>query len=204
MMQFSRVYVTTWVSQMNDLYTFIYRGLLTEESLDKAGRKQRYHFGPEDASRIRQALAFDMLDPILLAEAQRMSVVYTGIHTFENVVRQLVKSTMAEAHQEAWWTEVPERIQKKVKSRMEQDSKFRWHGARGGTELMYCDFGDLSSIIVTNWPLFEDILVNLEWAKSVLNTLEMSRNTIMHGGVLAREDIERIGMNIRDWIRQTG
>ena len=189
---------------MNDLYTFIYRGLLTEESLDKAGRKQRYHFGPEDAARMRKALAFDMLDPILLAEAQRMSVVYTGIHAFENVVRQLVKSTMAEAHQEGWWSKVPERIQKKVKSRMEQDSKFRWHGARGGAELMYCDFGDLSSIIVTNWPLFEDILVNLEWAKSVLNTLEMSRNTIMHGGVLAREDVERIGMNIRDWIRQTG
>jgi hypothetical protein len=26
----------------------------------------------------------------------------------------------------------------------------------------------------------------------------------MHGGVLAKEDIERIGINIRDWIRQTG
>lgn len=30
------------------------------------------------------------------------------------------------------------------------------------------------------------------------------RNIVMHGGVLAKEDIERVGMNIRDWIRQTG
>jgi len=31
-----------------------------------------------------------------------------------------------------------------------------------------------------------------------------SRNIVMHGGVLAKEDVERIGVNIRDWIRQAG
>jgi hypothetical protein len=69
---------------------------------------------------------------------------------------------------------------------------------------MYCDFGDLSSIIVVNWELFEIVLTNMEWSKAVLSTLERSRNIIMHGGIVSREDIERIGMNIRDWIRQTG
>jgi hypothetical protein len=54
---------------------------------------------------------------------------------------------------------------------------------------------------VTNWPAFEDILPNVEWSKAVLNTLEKSRNIVMHSGVIAKEDIERIGINIRDWIR---
>jgi len=40
--------------------------------------------------------------------------------------------------------------------------------------------------------------------KAILSTLEKSRNGVMHGGGLAKEDIERIGMNIRDWIRQAG
>jgi hypothetical protein len=44
----------------------------------------------------------------------------------------------------------------------------------------------------------------MEWAKATLNSLGKSRNIVMHGGALAKEDIERIGMNIRDWIRQTG
>lgn len=189
---------------MDDIYTFVYRGLLTEESLDKAGRKPRHQFGPEETARMRQALAFEMLDSDLLSYAQRMSIVYTAVHAFENTVRQLVATTMADAYQEEWWTKVPDRIQKRVKTRMDEDSKFRWHGARGGNEIMYCDFGDLSSIIVTNWTYFEDLLANMEWAKSVLNALEMSRNIVMHGGVLAQEDVERIGMNIRDWIRQTG
>lgn len=189
---------------MDDLYTFVYKGILTEESLDKAGRRKRRYFGSQDSTRLHQALSFDMLDPDLLADAQSMSIVYTAIHTFENMVRHLVQSGMAEHYGETWWSNVPDKIQKRVKTRMEEDAKFRWHGTRGGSEIIYCDFGDLSSIIVTNWSVFETILVNMEWTKAILNTLEKSRNIVMHGGVLAREDIERIGMNIRDWIRQAG
>ena len=62
----------------------------------------------------------------------------------------------------------------------------------------------MSSIIVTNWSVFENVLSDLEWAKAVLNALEKSRNITMHGDLLAKEDVERIGMNIRDWIRQAG
>jgi hypothetical protein len=133
-----------------------------------------------------------------------MSVVYAAIHAFENAVRQMVTKAMAEIHGESWWEKVPERIRKTSKTRMEEDAKFRWHGARGATDINYCDFSDLSSIIVTNWTVFDDLLGNMEWAKATLNTLEKSRNIVMHGGSLAKEDIERIGMNIRDWIRQAG
>ena len=117
----------------------------------------------------------------------------------------MVTKAMLEMHGNTWSVDkVAERIQKSSKSRMEEDARFRWHGARGSTEINYCDFGDLSSIIVTNWEVFEDLLGNMEWAKATLNSLEKSRNIVMHGGSVAKEDIERIGMNIRDWIRQSG
>ena len=189
---------------MDNLYSFVYRGVLAEESLDKAGRQRRRHFGAAAAAQLQKALSFDLLDQDCLTRAQFMSTVYTAIHAFENMVRMLVAKAMAEHHGEGWWSKVPDRIQKTVKIRMEEDAKFRWHGARGSSEMNYCDFGDLASIITTNWSVFETLLANLEWVKAVLNTLEKSRNIVMHGGVLAKEDIERIGMNIRDWIRQTG
>jgi hypothetical protein len=189
---------------MDDLYTFVYRGVLTDASLDKVGRRRRQHFGPEDTVQLRQALSYDMLDQDRLTDAHRMAIIYTAIHAFENMVRDLVQKAMAETHGEDWWSKVPERIQKRVTNRMEEDAKFRWHGTRGGSEIKYCDFGDLSSIIVTNWEGFENVLSNIEWAKAILDTLEKSRNIVMHGGILAKEDVERIGMNIRDWIRQTG
>ena len=187
-----------------DLYSFVYRGILTEEALDKSGRQRRGHFGAEEARQTQHSLSYDFLDPDLLNEAQRMSVVYAAIHAFENAVRKLVVKAMTEANDGNWWTKVPERIQKSSKTRMEEDAKFRWHGARGAQEINYCDFGDLSSIIVTNWAVFDDLLGNMEWAKATLNALEKSRNIVMHGGTLAQEDVERIGMNIRDWIRQAG
>lgn len=189
---------------MDDLYNFIFRAVLTEESLDKVGRRRISNFGKEEELALMKALSFEMLDKDNVREARKMSIVYIALHAFENSVRTLVKTALAEKYQENWWEKVPERIKNKVKTRQEEDAKFRWHGSRGAEQIMYCDFGDLSSIIVTNWDLFEDLLNDMEWSKAVLSTLERSRNIIMHGGVVARADIERIGMNIRDWIRQTG
>lgn len=70
--------------------------------------------------------------------------------------------------------------------------------------LNYTEMGDLNSIIVQNWELFEDYLNTLEWAGQIISTLERSRNVIMHGGELGNRDIERVGTNIRDWINQVG
>jgi hypothetical protein len=189
---------------VKELYPFVYRGLLTEESLDKAGRKASYKFGSEDSRLINEKLSLDMLDHEAIASAQRMALVYTAVHAFENTVRDFVRSAMIEMHKEEWWSKVPAKIQTKAKTRIEEEAKFRWHGARGGAEIDYCDFGDLSSIIVTQWDMFKDVLVDLEWAKSLLAVLERSRNIVMHGGVLAMQHIERIGGNIRDWVRQAG
>ncbi len=189
---------------MDDIYTFVYRGVLADTNLDRVGRQRRRNLTTAEALMLRESLAFEMLDRDRLAIAQQMAIVYTAVHAFENTVREFVMGAMAEEFGESWWSEVSEKIRKRVKTRMEEDAKFRYHGSRGATEIMYCDFGDLSSIIVTNWTVFEDVLANLEWAKAVLATLERARNIVMHGGVLAREDIERVGMNIRDWIRQAG
>lgn len=189
---------------MEELYPFVYRALLTEESLDKAGRKERANFGGPDVAVISGKLSYESLDEEALVKARRMSLVYTAIHAFENMVRDFVMSTMVEEFKEDWWQKVSDRIKKKVTSRMEEEAKLRWHGARGGVEIEYCDFGDMSSIIVANWQIFEPVLVDMEWAKAVLAILERSRNVVMHGGELGLQDIERIGGNIRDWIRQAG
>ena len=189
---------------MEKLYPFVYRGLLTEESLDKAGRRTRITFDLEEVETIKGVLSYEMLDDDLLTGARRMALVYTPIHAFENMVREFARDSLVEKFGETWWTKVPDRIQTKVDQRIEEEAKFRWHGTRGGNKIEYCDFGDLSSIMGSNWEVFKDTLADLEWAKSILSILERSRNIIMHGGQLARPDIERIGNNIRDWVRQVG
>src|SRR5579859_4031910 len=126
---------------MDNIYSFVYRGVLTEEALDKVGRNRRKHFGAEEAREMQKSLCYDLLDADCLTNALRMSTVYAAIHSFENMVRNLVAKAMVEHHGEEWWQKVPERIRNTVKTRMEEDTKFRWHGARGTSEMNYCDFG---------------------------------------------------------------
>ncbi len=192
------------VNDINALYPFVYKGLLTEESLDKAGRIAKHSFGDAEALLLVNKLSYEMLDEEAIIVARRMAFVYTAIHSFENMVRSFVKTAMFEKYKESWWKKVSTKIDKKVKTRMDDDAKFKWHGSRGGAQIEYCDFGDLSSIIIVNWDVFELTLHDSEWVKSVLGVLERSRNIVMHGGVLAIQDIERIGGNIRDWVRQVG
>jgi len=56
----------------------------------------------------------------------------------------------------------------------------------------------------SNWNLFEVHIVDIEWAKHIITTLKKSRNIIIHSGELEQADIERIGMYIKDWIKQVG
>jgi hypothetical protein len=64
--------------------------------------------------------------------------------------------------------------------------------------------GDLGKVIVNQWSLFEAHLPRQDWATELLGGIEQSRNVIMHSGTLDTEDVERVGLYLRDWLRQVG
>jgi hypothetical protein len=70
--------------------------------------------------------------------------------------------------------------------------------------LEYTEIEDLKSIIVTKQDIFLPIVQSIEWVKHILDTVEHSRNIIMHSGYLEREDVKRLGMAMRDWLAQIG
>ena len=56
-----------------------------------------------------------------------------------------------------------------------------------------------------NWPYFEPYFGfsnAQEWIRTTFETIEKSRNVIMHSGVLDELDVARVGMNIIDWLHQ--
>ena len=118
---------------------------------------------------------------------------------------QFVVKILMENKGENWWTEcVSDKIRKSADSRKAEEDKIKWHTHRGTSMINYVDFADLANIMEQNYDLFEVHIVSLEWAKQIFTTLEKSRNVIMHSGELGERDIERIGINIRDWISQVG
>jgi len=190
--------------QLGAVYEFVFKGLLTEESLDRAGRPRPCVQGFFDAD-IAATLSIELLDDDLVAEAKQMAAVYTAVAAFENSARDLVKDALIAEFGENWWTQgASENVRKRAEERRDDEQKNRWHTPRGEDPLNYAEFGDLLSIIRKNDALFEPYIPSIEWVQSLFDVVERSRNVIMHSGTLSKPDIERLGVNIRDWIKQVG
>ena len=187
------------------LYSFIMRGELTKVALNNAGTVSKHSASDILSQEYVSSLSLDLLNDDLVNAAKQMATVYTAIAAFENTVRQFVVKVLIENNGESWWQEcVSEKIRTKAESRKIEEEKIKWHTPRGDSLINYTEFGDLASIMAQNLPLFEDHIVSIDWARQIFNTLERSRNVIMHSGQLGRRDVERIGTNIRDWISQVG
>lgn len=193
------------MSDHGEVYEFAFRGLLTEEALDRAGRPSRVGAGMFDAD-IAEQLSLDVLDETHVAAAKLMASVYVAIAAFENSARELVTTVLREAVGDDWWEKaVSAQIQKSCKNRQEDEEKHRFHTQRGDAPINYTDLKNLANIIRSNQDHFmPDFIPSAEWATAIFDTIERSRNVIMHSGTLDAEDVARVGMNLRDWVKQVG
>jgi hypothetical protein len=192
------------MTTMGTLYEFAFRGMLAEEALDRTGRLHPNVAGALDQE-FAERLAVDALDETFVAAARQMAVVYMAVAAFENSVRKLISTVLLEKVGESWWdTCVSAGIRKKVENRQKDEERVKWHTQRGASPITYTDLGDLTNIIRNAWPHFEAYIPSIEWAAGLLDVVERSRNVIMHSGNLTKVDVERIGINIRDWVKQVG
>jgi hypothetical protein len=186
------------------LYDFVYRGQLAEQALDSAGRRNRRQaeLASEETAQI---LSLDLLDDSHVNNARAMANVYVAIASFENSVRDLITSVLSEQVGANWWEAcVSEKIRTRAQQKIEEEDKVRWHVQRGADPINYTLMSDLVSIMRQNWSHFEPHIPTIEWAAGLMDVIERSRNVIMHSGMLSRTDVERIGIYVRDWIKQVG
>lgn len=189
------------IENIDIIYNFTFKGILTESSLDKAGRKNLKNKGIFDFE-IAKKLSLDMFDKDIIDTSRKMAGVYVVISSFENSVRKLIEEILEEEKGEKWWSIVPKNIQEKAEKKRDDEEKIRWHTQRGKSLIYYTTLGDLNSIIKNNWSIFEPYFHSQEWIASIFDAIERSRNVIMHSGTLDIEDIERLGIYIRDWFKQ--
>jgi hypothetical protein len=187
-----------------DLYSFVYRGVLADEAVRQALPKPEAASSEPEAD-VQRRMPLESLDDALVMAARKMASVYVAIAAFENSVRAFVEERLVEKVGVDWWDKaVSEEIRKQAENRKEDEEQIRWHGSRGTSQLSYVQLGDLASIIQRNHPAFKELVPSVEWAREIFRSLERSRNVIMHSGQLKMGDVERVAMNIRDWIRQVG
>jgi hypothetical protein len=171
--------------------------------IDVAGRRRRDLAGHLEAD-LADRLHVDLLDEERVAAASRMATVYTALAAFENTVRDLVTRTMLEGHGADWWNTVNSSVRKRSENRRAEEEKHKFHTQRGDDLINYTELGDLLNVIRANEGMFEAAIPSADWAKSIFDAVTRSRNVIMHSGSLSTADIERVGINIRDWVTQVG
>ena len=146
----------------------------------------------------------NLLPPILARNSIKMAEkVYPLIYVLENSLRHLILSKMNAKYGSTWWdSNVPSKIRATVEQRKTLEGKNRWHSIRGAHEIFYTDFGDLVSIIDTNWDIFKDLFPSQKWIESKLDEIELSRNIIAHNNLLPDREIKRIKLYFGDFKRQ--
>ena len=189
----------------DQIYSFVLRGNLSKIAVERTQLLKNINDSAYIDSEIAEHLSISLLDDEHVKVSKKMASVYVAITSFENMVRDFIEKTLSELEGENWWEKcVSGSIRKKAETRRKEEEKIKWHQQRGDRILNYTEMKDLNNIIAQNWEQFESYLNTLEWARQIINTLERSRNVIMHGGELGDRDIERVGTNIRDWINQVG
>jgi hypothetical protein len=187
-----------------DLYAFVYRGVLADEALRHVSPPTEQD-SKEPEEDIKRRLPLESMDDAMVLAARKMAWVYVAIAAFENGVRSFIENRLLEKVGATWFdTAISSDIKKQAEARRKDEDQIRWHGARGTSQLSYVQLGDLASIIQNNHTHFKELVPSFEWARELFRSLERSRNVIMHSGQLKIADVERVAMQIRDWIQQVG
>ena len=190
------------MEEIDRAYNFVFRGFLAEESLDESGRIHGNHSAFDDL-KIAELVGINNLDEELVVKARSMATVYIAVAAFENSVRKLISKVLTDTGDADWWGKyVSQKIRDAAKNRMDEEEKVRWHVQRGTDPIQYTMLPNLLNIMRSNIQLFEPFVNDMNWAASIFDTIERSRNVIMHSGFLHERDIARVGSAIRDWSAQ--
>ncbi len=189
---------------MTSLKRFVFDALLAENSL---AQLEALGISVRGIAAVPPTVQVDegAFSPRMLYDAAKMASVFTAFFCLENSVRDLITERLLARQGIDWWNSaVPQKIRTAVEKLREKEQKNRYHTQRSVAMIGYTMFGNLAQIIIANWDEFSDLFPDQAWVSSRFNDLEMSRNVIMHTGVLPPIEMERIESIVRDWIRQVG
>lgn len=189
-------------SALSQLKQMVFNGILAQQDL---AALQGRGIGVTLALSPTAKIAETDFSPITIHEAGRMASVFAAFYCLENSARELIADRLSERHGAGWWTtKASPKIKKAAEGLKDKEEKNKYHTPRSASMIGYTTFGNLAQLIINNWQDFTDLFPDQSWVTSRLNDLELSRNVIMHTGVLPQIEIERIDSISRDWIRQVG
>lgn len=144
------------------------------------------------------------LAPVMPAEVKKAiaaSTVYKLFFVFENFLRELVLSTLAEKDKENWWSKVPANVREDVEDLEKKEETKAWMSLGTRDKLSLTTYNQVLQIIDECWKEgFQDVIRDKSLIQEARHIAHL-RNAICHMTDVPGEEIERIRQVIRDWFR---
>ena len=184
---------------------FVFKGILASHAkreLEVSGLLRTPAMTPQE--RQDQDL-FAAVSGTVRGASIQMQRCYRLLFVFENLVREFIVDRFSEADGGQWFDRrATAAMKKRYEERKGAEEKNQWHTGRNTHPIYYLDFGDLGLLIINHWDDFRDLLPNQAWLQSRIQEAERTRNVIAHTNTLAPEEVDRLEMYLRDWVKQVG
>ncbi|WP_302603676.1 Swt1 family HEPN domain-containing protein [uncultured Alistipes sp.] len=180
---------------------FVLANSIAEKELDKLEEESDCNLCRDIIREYPQKDYYLQFDSIFRKEAKEMARHYEVFYCLEKSIRSLVVQLMNEKYGNRWWDEkVPEEIKKNVELNIkrEEESGFT---QRSELKIDYTTFGELGSIVNTNWEAFSDLFRNERAFRKIMTNLNLLRGPIAHCCPLAADEVARLEITVKDWFR---
>lgn len=138
----------------------------------------------------------------LRAEAARMSELYEVFYCLENSIRRLVSNAMFDKYGAQWWNEkhVTEEIKRECEARRNKELKAGFT-PRSTNQIDYSTFGELASIITSNWDVFEPMFTDKLAVQKITQDLNLLRGPIAHCCPTDELEKKRLSIIVQSWFK---
>jgi hypothetical protein len=180
------------------LKIFGMQNLMLEADLAKL-EKSGVEIGHIQTIRKDELIDVDLFDADILKDARRMADFYVFYFALENSIRRLIRERLS-SHGANWWEDtIPKGVKEAVKDKQEKE-KDTVLAIRSEDPLSYTNFGELITIIESQWDFFSDTIRSKKAMQQTLSQFNQIRNVIAHSCILDENDIKRMILLIQDWL----
>lgn len=185
---------------LDKLKLFSMKNLMLESDLITI-EKSGIEIGHMQTLKKDEVVDLELFEFDIRKQARKMADFYVIYYALENSIRRLISETLKEKYGANWWNDkIPKDVQEEVRKRREKE-KDSVISIRSDDHLTYTNFGELILIFEANWDDFSAIIRSKKAMKQILSQFNMLRNVIAHSCELNDDEITRLELLIKDWMR---
>lgn len=178
------------------------KNLVLESELLKL-EKDGIEIGHAETIETKQIVDPELFEIDIRKSAKKMADYFVLYYCLENTIRRMIRDTLFIKHGANWWdTQVPVGVKEAVRERQEKEKDSVMSIRAVNDPLAYSTLGELIPIIENNWNSFSDQLRSKKAVQQTLTQLNQTRAVIAHSVELNDDEIQRMQLLIKDWLRQ--